>query len=102
MSADPLVDGDADPERDPYASNQAIPTLLATRYRQRLSRALPQFEIAPVERFSFFTYPLSGGFQAWGFSSAELARRGLAVESLLERAFGRVLAFRMLIRLNRL
>ena len=35
MSADPLLDGEPDPHRDPYDSNQAIPTLLATKYRQR-------------------------------------------------------------------
>jgi SAM-dependent methyltransferase len=101
MSANPLVEGIANSNRDPYESNQAIPTLLATRYREHLERVVPQIEISTVEWFSFFTYPLSGGFQRWGMSSAGAARRGLAFESAFERLFGRVLGFRVLIRMDR-
>jgi SAM-dependent methyltransferase len=41
MSADPLAEGTPSPERNPYDSNQAIPTLIATRDRERFSRMFP-------------------------------------------------------------
>src|SRR5262245_18187637 len=34
MSCNPLTEGEPDPERSPYASNQAIPTLIATKHRE--------------------------------------------------------------------
>ncbi len=42
MRADPLADGAPRPDRDPYESNQAIPTLLATRDRKRFHAALSE------------------------------------------------------------
>ena len=80
MSANPLMDGEPNPVRDPYASNQAIPTLLATRYRRTLEQAVPQLQLSAVEWFSLFTYPLSGGFQRWSLISPGMATYGLAVE----------------------
>src|SRR5256885_3765861 len=38
MSADPLTGGIPNSKRDPYDSNQAIPTLIATRDRERFSQ----------------------------------------------------------------
>src|SRR5207253_10823581 len=58
-SADVLVDGKPDPGRDPYESNQAIPTLLATRDRGRFHRLFPGLRIVRVDWFSFAAYPLS-------------------------------------------
>src|SRR5690242_9998659 len=58
-SADPLVDGTPDPRRDPYDSNQAIPTLLATRDRERFEHRIEGLDIARVNWFSFAVYPLS-------------------------------------------
>ena len=40
-SADVLIDGRPTAGRDPYDSNQAIPTLLATRDRERFHRLFP-------------------------------------------------------------
>src|SRR5262249_34443933 len=96
-SAEVLDEGEPDPRRDPYASNQAIPTLLATRDRQRFHRLLPLLRIARVEWFSFAAYPLSGGFQAWTLISASLARRVLRLERAIEPALGRFMGFRMLL-----
>ncbi len=62
-SADPLIDGKPTSGRDPYDSNQAIPTLLATRDRERFHKLFPGLRIARVDWFSFAAYPLSGGFQ---------------------------------------
>ena len=97
MSADPLVDGEPDPQRDPYASNQAIPTLIATRDRDRFHRLLPGLRITRVVWFSFVAYPLSGGFRPWSLISARVAARVLPIERAIEAHAGRHLAFRMMI-----
>jgi hypothetical protein len=54
-----------DPSRDPYHSNQAIPTLIATRDGERFHRMFPTLKIRRVEWFSFLVYALSGGFRSW-------------------------------------
>src|SRR5262249_30506459 len=92
-----LTDGSPDPHRDPYASNQAIPTLIATRDRDRFHRLFPLLRIQSVERFAFAAYPLSGGFKSWSLVSAGMARRMLRIERTLEPALGRLAAFRMLL-----
>lgn len=97
MSADPLVDGDPDPDRDPYDSNQAIPTLLVTRHLNRVQSRLPTLKLRRVQWFSFAAYPLSGGFKPWSVIGESSARRLLAVEQRLEGLFGRLFGFRLAI-----
>ena len=62
LSADPLVEGPISAGKDPWDSNQAIPTLLVARHRERLAALLPQLRLQRVNWFSFVAYPLSGGF----------------------------------------
>jgi SAM-dependent methyltransferase len=100
-SADVLADGEPDPRRDPYDSNQAIPTLLATRDRERFHRLFPALRIASVQWFSFAAYPLSGGFQSWALVSEGVARRFLRIERALEPLLGRFTAFRMLLTVEK-
>jgi SAM-dependent methyltransferase len=95
--AEVLMEGAPRPERDPYDSNQAIPTILATRERERLHRLLPALRIIMVEWFSFAAYPLSGGFQPWSLLTPDFARRLLAVERKLEPALGRLTGFRLML-----
>lgn len=45
-----------------FASNQAIPTLLFYRDRQRFERRFPDLPILRRRRLSCLVYPLSGGF----------------------------------------
>ena len=97
MSQDPLAAGAVRPDRDPYESNQAIPTLLATRHRDRFHRALPRLRIAGVQWFSFAVYPLSGGFKSWSLVDAAAARIGLKLERYLEPVLGRIFGFRIMI-----
>jgi SAM-dependent methyltransferase len=96
-SADVLVDGRPDPRRDPYASNQAIPTLIATRDKDRFHRLFPTLRIASVQWFAFAAYPLSGGFKPWSLISEGMARRMLRVERALEPVLGHLAAFRMML-----
>ncbi len=97
MSRDPLVNGEVDAGRDPYTSNQALPTLIATRHRARFHAILPGLRIAEVRWFSFAVYPLSGGFKPWSAINVAAARLGLKVERRLESWFGRALGFRMML-----
>jgi SAM-dependent methyltransferase len=96
-SADVLGDGAPDPRRDPYESNQAIPTLLATRDCDQFHRLCSTLRIASVQWFSLAAYPLSGGFQPWSSIGEGGARRLLRVERALEQMLGRLTGFRMLL-----
>lgn len=97
MSADPLLSGSPDPNRDPYDSNQAIPTLIATRDRSRFHQLFPRLHIVRTEWFSLTAYPLTGGFKSWSLLTEGLARGLLAVERRIESLVGRALSFRMLL-----
>ena len=95
MSVDPL----APPvtlDKDPYDSNQAIPTLLVGRFRTALAAAAPGLVLDRVDRFSFVAYPLSGGFQPWSLLPQALAGPLLKLEWMSRRLFGRLAAFRLL------
>jgi SAM-dependent methyltransferase len=96
-SADPLIEGIPDPQRDPYNSNQAIPTLIATRDRDRFERSFPNLKIRHVVWFSLATYPLSGGFKRWCLIPQQLAPYALRFERSIEGAVGRFSAFRMML-----
>jgi SAM-dependent methyltransferase len=96
-SADALAEGSPNPLRDPYDSNQAIPTILATRDRDRFHDQFRDLHIMRVDWFGLAAYPLSGGFQPWTLVSARLARRMLRIERAIEPVLGRFAAFRMMI-----
>ena len=96
MSIDPLRDGSISTDRNPYDSNQAIPTLLVSRYQTPLAAALPELALIQVDWFSFFAYPLSGGFQPWSLLPASLADPLLTLEWRLRHILGRLMAFRLL------
>lgn len=96
MSANPMIDGAISPDKDPYDSNQAIPTLLVERYREQLAKAVPELSLAGVDWFSFLAYPLSGGFKEWSMLPLTLANPILEAEWTMRKAFGRLAAFRLL------
>jgi hypothetical protein len=96
-SADVLIEGSPNPRRDPYESNQAIPTLLVTRDRDSFHRLCPALRIESVGWFSLAAYPLSGGFKPWSLIGAGAARRLLRLERAIEPVLGRLAAFRMLL-----
>jgi SAM-dependent methyltransferase len=96
-SAEALADGTPDPRRDPYDSNQAIPTLLVTRERERFHARFPDLRIVRVVWFGLSAYPLSGGFKPWSLLTAGMARHLLRLERAVEPLVGRLVAFRMMI-----
>lgn len=102
MSADPLAAADISADKDPYDSNQAIPTLLLGRYRAALARAVPGLAVERIEWFSFLAYPLSGGFQPWSLLPKAVARPLLELEWMARGWLGRLAAFRLLAVVRRL
>jgi SAM-dependent methyltransferase len=100
-SAAALMEGIPYPGRDPYASNQAIPTVLATRERDRFHQLFPDLRLTRVEWFSLAAYPLSGGFKPWSLLGAGMARRLMRIERAIEPALGRFVAFRMMLTVEK-
>jgi hypothetical protein len=96
MRADPLTGGARDPDRVPYDSNQAIPTLIATRDRDRFHRMFPELGVLRVDWFSFASYPLSGGFKSWSLLTPNMARYLIAAERAVEGILGPIAGFRMM------
>jgi SAM-dependent methyltransferase len=96
-SAEILHEGEPDPSRDPYDSNQAVPTILATRDCERFHRQFPDLRIARVDWFALAAYPLSGGFQRWSLVSERVALQLLRLERAIEPVVGRYMAFRMML-----
>lgn len=101
-STDPLVRGETDPQRNPEDSNQAIPTLIARRHRARFHALFPGLRIQRIDWFSFAAYPMSGGFKSWSLLPVGLAPLMLRLERALEPVAGRLLAFRMLMLIEKL
>jgi SAM-dependent methyltransferase len=101
MGVDPLADGAPTDNRDPYESNQAIPTLLVSRDCARLREMIPTLSVARTDWFSLLVYPLSGGFKTWSLLTDGVGRRLLAIERRLEPLVGRYLSFRVLIVLEK-
>ncbi|MGD9537737.1 MAG: class I SAM-dependent methyltransferase [Alphaproteobacteria bacterium] len=101
MAADPLAAGTPTPGRDPYASNQAIPTLLFGRARARFERRFPRLRLAEQRRLSLFAYPASGGFRRFGLIAAWAVAPLLKIEDMLLPLLGPLMAFRLLVTLER-
>ncbi len=102
FSADPFADVPSDPDRKPFDANQALPELLFGRFLSRLQKEIPDFRLKEKFYFSFFAYPLSGGFQPWSFLPQSWVENVLKFESWLEPLMGRFFAFKLLIVLERL
>lgn len=103
LSVDPFARTEPDGNRDPFDSNQAIPTLLFCRARGRARfRALfPDLSLQSREWFGMFAYPLTGGFQSWSLIPESVVGPMLRVEKLLSPIIGRLMAFRVFIILEK-
>lgn len=101
MNEDPLRDGAADPNRDAFDANQAIPTLLFGRHRDRFTQIFPEFKVLSKEWLSLFAYPLSGGFKPWSLIPHALVKPVLSLEDKLAPLVGAAMGFRVLIVLEK-
>ncbi len=102
MRANPLADVVLNSARNPYDSNQAIPTLLFGRYRQAFVTHFPALQIREKRWMSLLAYPLSGGFRRWSLLPAALAGSVLRLESIVAPLLGPLMAFRLAIVVDRL
>ena len=101
LKADPFFVGQPEPDRNPYSANQAIPTLLFLRERERFEKTYPDLKIIKVELMSLIVYPLSGGFRRWSLIPHSLVEPLLRIERSCESILGRFMAFRLFVVLER-
>jgi SAM-dependent methyltransferase len=104
MNADPFASVAINPDRDPFDSNQAVPSLLfATALaRQRVEQTIPSLRVRDVDWHSLFAYPMSGGFQKWSLIPASLVSPTLEFERMVPAFLRKHLAFRMMVVLERI
>jgi SAM-dependent methyltransferase len=101
MRAQPLAEHGA-LDKDPFASNQAIPTLLCRKAGQReLERSFPALKIVRFERLAGLSYPATGGFSRSPVLPVRLWRVLLASEDRLPAAAYRLIGFRLLAVIER-
>ncbi len=96
LGVDPLAEIEPSPDRDPFDSNQAIPTLLFGKHLDRVTQHFPNLKLKKIEKFDFFAYPMSGGFRRWSLLPEWAVPGILKIEKLISpliRSWG---AFRML------
>ena len=89
------------PKKDPYESNQAIPTLLFNAHHEALSYAGISLRIVENRWLSMIAYPLSGGFKAWSLIPSSWVATILKIEECLLPCFGSLAAFRVMIVLEK-
>ena len=88
-------------KRDPYDSNQAIPTILFKRSPQLFLAAVKGFKINSSDWLSLFAYPLSGGFKSWSLLPLKWVHTILKIEEKLLPFIGNLMAFRLMIVLEK-
>ena len=102
MRADPFVPAPANSPRDPFDSNQAIPTLLFnTTNRPRLRDAVPELRVLQVDWLSLFAFPLSGGFKSWCLMPSPLATAVVRFEDKLPTCVRQFFGFRIFVSLQK-
>ncbi|HET6147627.1 MAG TPA: methyltransferase domain-containing protein [Polyangia bacterium] len=90
-----------DDDRDPFDSNQAIPTVLFGRRRRAFTRAFPSLRIVSVERLAGPSYPASGGFSRRALLPMPIWRALHGLERRLPSAAFRLFGFRILVVIER-
>jgi SAM-dependent methyltransferase len=89
MSVDPLrSEPVCGPEPDD--ANQAIPTLLLSRYRTSFEARFPDLAIRDMSWLSIWAYPLSGGLRPWRLISPGVAAKLIRLERRLPQWMARI------------
>jgi SAM-dependent methyltransferase len=90
-------------DKDPFDSNQAIPTLMFrdVAAQQRFRRQFPALAIRQVQRLAGPSYAASGGFSRAALLPERLWRAWYALESRLPEVAFRALGFRMLVMIEK-
>lgn len=92
---------DGDGARDPFDSNQAVPTLLFGRGRRVFEEMFPLLAVKQIERLGGLSYPASGGFSRRPFLPLPIWNALRAIETRLPKALLRIATFRILVVLER-
>ena len=98
---DPLQDHVSADPRDPFDSNQAIPTLLFGRRRAEFEAAFPGLAIVRVERLPSLSYLASGGFSHQPFLPLRMWSGLHWLENRVPPWLLHWAAFRMLVTMER-
>jgi SAM-dependent methyltransferase len=104
MKWNPMVECFIDPQKDPYDSNQGMPTLLFGKYLEFFKDKFPSLVLLEHSWMSIFVYQLSGGFQAWSLIPGRLVNNLLKIERRIQKKFpflGGIIAFRLKIVLEK-
>ena len=96
---DPFQEGTGE-AKEPFEGNQAIPTLIFNKHRERFIRSSPCLKIAHEAKMDILLYPLSGGFHHPSFCPKFLWRVLELGEDLL-KPFCKYLAFRLFLVLEK-
>jgi SAM-dependent methyltransferase len=89
-------------DKDPFASNQAISTLLCRKGgRRELEQLSPMLKIVRFERMAGLSYPATGGFSRPPLLPLWLWRVLLAIEDRLPAVVYRLIGFRLLAVIER-
>ena len=86
--------------RDPFDSNQALPTLIFWRHLAEFRARHPGLEVVARERFALVAYPLSGGFTGRQLVPYRFLGALLFAERLL-RPLAPLAAFRCLVAIEK-
>ena len=108
MKVDPLavrgVGGASagEPAKDPFLSNQAVPTLIFCRGRGReFTRRFPELAVSSVARLAGLAYPATGGLSRGAFLPLLLWKALFALEQLLPESSFRLFGFRLFVVIER-
>ena len=71
---------EVDVDKNPYDSNQAIPTILFKRDSKLFLETVKGFKINSSNWLSLFAYPLSGGFKSWSLLPSKWVHAVLRIE----------------------
>lgn len=93
---DPFKMSRPEREKDPFHGNQAIPTLIFKKYRERFIKDFPRLKIIREKKTDFVIYPLSGGFHNPSLCPLFLWPVLQYLEKLL-RPLDRFIAFRLFV-----
>jgi SAM-dependent methyltransferase len=98
MAVDPLSmqASASDDEKDPFDSNQAIPTVLFGRGRRAFERAFPLLRVSALAHLAGPSYPASGGFSRGPLLPMSLWTALHRIEQRLPPSLFRLFGFRLL------
>jgi SAM-dependent methyltransferase len=98
-NTDPFLDQSSE-GKEPFEGNQAIPTLLFEKYREKLFMLFSRLNVIREQKLDSLIYPLSGGFHQPSLCPLFLWRFLEGLERLLN-PLGSFLAFRLFIVLEK-